>query len=145
MCHLKLSKKCDFIDIFELSTTFWSVIQIRPRQIFTKLQKIVYFINIYILACKIGPMCYVKLSKKCDFADLFELSTTFWSVIQFRPCLIFTKPKQIVYFIDIYIFPYKLDLCATWNRTKSVILCRSFRIFHHFLERNSISAMPNFN
>ena len=48
---------------------------------------------------------------------------------------IFNKLQKILYSINIYILPCKLDLCATWIDQK-VWFCRYFWIFLYILDLN---------
>ena len=118
MCHVKLNKKCDFVDIFEFSSTFWNFIRFSASKVFTKLQTIVYYVNIYILPCKLD-LC----DKKLDFVNIFEFSSTFWNIIHFLPRKF---SENCIFYLYIYILPCKLDLCDTWNWTKSVIFVYLF-------------------
>ena len=116
MCHIKSNKKCNFVDLFEFFI-FWNIIHFQHRRFSPNFQKIVYFINIDILPCK--PMSLVELNQKCNFVDLFNFFY-FLESYSFSAQQIFIKFQ--CYFININILPCKLDLCATQNRTKSVIL-----------------------
>ena len=68
-------------------------------------------------------MSYVESNKKCDFGDILKLNSYLASQI-------FTKLQKIIAKIQIYILPCKLDLCATLNRTKSVILSIFWNFIH---------------
>ena len=86
-------------------------------QIFTKLQKIITQIHIYIVLCKLDLMATLNGTKEW----LFRYFWIFLYVSDLNSLLtrqIFTELQKIVTLIHIYILPCKLYLCAMLNRIK---------------------------
>ena len=129
MCNRTKSEILSIVSNFPLYvlelSSFWA------SQIFTKLQKIVSSGNIYILSCKLGR-CATKNQTKIV---ILSIALNFLYVLELKPFLdsqIFNKLQKIVKSVNNYILPCKLDLCATQNQTKSVIL----QIFLNFSLRS---------
>ena len=121
MSHLESNKKCDYVHLSEFASTFWSLIHFWPRTFSLNFRKLV---NISIFIFCLVNWTYVPrwIEQKVWFCRYFWI---FLYVLEFNSFLasqIFTKLQKIGISINTYILPCKLDLWATWNRTKSVIM-----------------------
>ena len=108
-------------------------------QIFTKLQKIVKnFIFIFYLVNWTNVPRWIE--QKVWFCRYFWIFLYVLELNSFLTSQILIKLLKIVNSFNIYILPCKLDLFATLNQTKSVILS----IFLNFPRLNSFLALQIF-
>ena len=121
MCHLKLNKNCDFVDLFEFSSTFLNLIQFWLRRFSLNFRNLLN-ISIFIFCLVNWTDVSLKIEQKVWFCRSFWI---FLYVLELNSVLTtqnFTILQKNVHSINIYIFTCNLNLWATWNWTKSMIM-----------------------
>ena len=107
-----IKQKCDFIFIFEFSSTFRNVIHFWPRTFSLNFRKF-FILSIFIFCLVNCTYMPCKIEKICDFVNLFWIFLYAPELNSFLASKIFTKLRIYFYSINIYIMPCKLNLCAT--------------------------------
>ena len=140
---MKSNKKCDFVDLFEFSSTFWNLVLFKPRKLLMNFRQIfdLRMFTFYLVNWTYVPR---EIEQKVHFLDLFKFSSTFWNLIHFRSRKFWLNFKKLLLK---FIFIFCLVNCTYVPRwfEQNVWLCRYFWIFVYVLELKSFSASQTFN
>ena len=120
MCYVESNKKCDFVDILEFSSTF-SSIHFWARKFWINFRKL-FLLSIFIFCHVNWTRVPRRIEQKAWFCRSFWIFFYVLELNSFSASQIFTKLQEILNSINNCILPCKLDLCAMWSPTNSVIL-----------------------